>query len=58
MSTLFCEKLNQLEKFIFNFYDFDNDTSITKDDISVVFNYLPLNNKGKDNGLIKLKFEM
>lgn len=58
MVNIFCEKLNQLERFIFNFYDFDNDNYITREDVNVIFGYIPLNNKGKDNGLIKLKYEL
>ena len=58
MITLFCESINKLEKFIFNFYDFDRDCFITKEDVSLVFSYIPLNIKNKGNGINRLKFEM
>ena len=50
MTTLFTENFEQLAKFIFRFYDFDNDNKITKEDVRVVLSYVPLNidfNAGK-----------
>ena len=44
MCTLFCEEINSLIKFIFNFYDFDEDEYITFDDIHAVLSYLPIIN--------------
>ena len=58
MLTLFCERLDKIQKFIFNLYDFDQDGFITKEDIGVVFAYIPLNNINKGKGITKLKFEM
>lgn len=54
MTTLFCDGFDKLIKFIFKFYDFDNDKSITKEDIRVVLSYIPLNKSKVKN---KLKFE-
>ncbi len=50
MTTLFTENFEKLAKFIFRFYDFDNDNKITKEDVRVVLSYVPLNidfNAGK-----------
>ena len=44
MCTLFCEEINSLIKFIFDFYDFDEDKYITFDDIHAVLSYLPIIN--------------
>jgi Ca2+-binding EF-hand superfamily protein len=44
MCTLFCEEINSLIKFIFNFCDFDRDKYITFDDIHAVLSYLPIIN--------------
>ena len=44
MCILFCEEINSLTQFIFNFYDFDNDEYISFDDIHAVLSYLPIIN--------------
>ena len=44
MCTLFCEEINSLIKFIFNFCDFDRDKYITFDDVHAVLSYLPIIN--------------
>ena len=44
MCTLFCEEINSLIKFIFNFCDFDRDDFITFDDIHAILSYLPIIN--------------
>jgi hypothetical protein len=45
MVTLFSESYDSLSKFIFDFYDFDKDSYITKEDVRVVLSYIPLNTK-------------
>lgn len=57
MTTLFSESFDKMEKFIFNFYDFDKDGFITKEDVKVVLSYIPLNIKTKVNSGIRLKYE-
>ena len=42
MTTLFCGSYEETVKFIFNFYDIDNDGIITKEDIRVVLSYITL----------------
>lgn len=54
MVTLFVESYEKMLKFIFNFYDFDKDGTITKEDIRVVLSYIPLNTKQKAD---KLRYE-
>lgn len=56
MGTLFTENFDNLVKFIFNFYDFDNDGKISKEDIRTILSYVPLNtaNKYKKD---KMKYE-
>ena len=44
MSTIFCEEIDSLIQFIFNFYDFDGDEFITFDDVHAVLSYLPVIN--------------
>ena len=44
MCTLFCEEINSLIQFIFNFCDFDGDEFITFNDIHAVLSYLPIIN--------------
>ena len=56
MSCLFSENYEKLAKFIFDFYDFDKDGKISKEDIRVVLSYIPL--KTKKYSQMKLKFEM
>ena len=43
MLTLFTKGFDELVKFIFKFYDFDNDGEISKEDIRIVLSYVPLN---------------
>lgn len=43
MIIIFCENFEKLYKFIFDFYDFDKDGKISKEDIKVVLSYIPLN---------------
>lgn len=45
MVTLFSESYDSLSKFIFDFYDFDKDGYISKEDVRVVLSYIPLNTK-------------
>jgi tRNA A-37 threonylcarbamoyl transferase component Bud32/Ca2+-binding EF-hand superfamily protein len=56
MKTLFTENFQQLAKFIFKFYDFDNDNLITKEDVRVVLSYVPLNIDFNNNSK-KMKYE-
>ena len=42
MTTLFCGGYEETVKFIFNFYDMDNDGFIEKEDIRVVLSYITL----------------
>ena len=43
MLTLFTKGFDELVKFIFKFYDFDNNGEISKEDIRIVLSYVPLN---------------
>jgi len=43
MVILFTKPFEELIEFIFNFYDFDNDNLITKEDIRTVLQYIPIN---------------
>ena len=43
MKTLFFEEYEKNTQFIFDFYDFDNDGKINKEDIRVVLSYITLN---------------
>lgn len=45
MTVLFSENFEKLVNFIFNFYDFDKDGLISKEDVRVVLSYIPLNLK-------------
>ena len=42
MKTLFCDSFENCSKFIFDFYDFDKDSYITKEDIRTVLSYITL----------------
>ena len=42
MKTLFYEDFEKNSKFIFDFYDFDNDGKITKEDIRVILSYITI----------------
>lgn len=55
MTTLYSESFDKLLKFIFNFYDFDKDGKVSKEDLRVVLSYIPLKTKNFPN--FKLKFE-
>ena len=53
MTTLFCGGYEETVKFIFNFYDIDNDGLIEKEDIRVVLSYITLDDSPdiKDTGI-------
>ena len=42
MKNLFCEDYEQSSKFIFDFYDYDNDGKINKEDIRAILSYITL----------------
>ena len=42
MKTLFCGSYEETVRFIFNFYDMDNDGIINKEDIRIVLSYITL----------------
>lgn len=56
LTLLFTHNFDYLVKFIFKFYDFDNDGYITKEDIRTILSYVPLNTKNKYRK-DKLKYE-
>ena len=56
MSLLFSDSLNKLIKFIFSFYDFNNDGFINRDDIRIVLSYIP--NLYNFEGMINLEEEL
>ena len=45
MDTLFCDDYQEVLRFIFDFYDFDGDGKISKEDIRVVLSYVQFSNK-------------
>ena len=53
MIILFTESLNTLTKFIFTFYDFDQDGLITREDVRVVLSYVPLHTKNYSSKQLK-----
>jgi hypothetical protein len=55
MTTLFSENFENLAKLIFDFYDFDKDGIISREDVRVVLSYIPLNIQKYSK--LKLKFE-
>ena len=58
MTILFSENYEKLIEFIFDFYDFDKDGKISKEDVRVVLSYIPLNiTKLEKYSELKLKFE-
>lgn len=58
MTILFSENFEKLVNFIFNFYDFDKDGLISKEDVRVVLSYIPLNLKTSTKySNARLKFE-
>ena len=56
MIILFTESFDNLVKFIFNFYDFDHDGLISKEDVRMILSYVPLKISGKYSEY-KLKYE-
>ena len=42
MKNLFCEDFDKTSKFIFDFYDYDNNGKINKEDIRVILSYITL----------------
>ena len=51
MTSLFCESFEKTSKFIFDFYDFDKDGLIDKEDIRTVLSYIALNNENNNSEL-------
>ena len=49
MIILFTESFSNLVKFIFNFYDFNHDGIITKEDVRIVLSYVPVLQRKKIN---------
>ena len=45
MNTLFCGNYENVIRFIFDFYDFDGDGKISKEDIRVILSYVHFSNK-------------
>ena len=58
MTTLYCETFEMSAKFIFSFYDFNNDKKISKEDVRVVLSYVPLKRKIIQKETLKLNSEM
>lgn len=64
-NTLYYGNFKQTAKVIFNMFDFDRDGQVNKDDIKVLFSYLPLKSEDRqleslkeiDTILSKVKFE-
>lgn len=48
MRTLLTENYDKTSKFIFDFYDFDRDGLITKEDIRIVLSYISLSVKSNN----------
>ena len=42
MKNLFCEDYEKTSKFIFDFYDYDNDGKINKEDIKTILSYITI----------------
>lgn len=55
MSRIFVSEMDNLSQFVFEFYDFNNDGYVERDDVQVIFCYFPLN--AKKFRLIKLDSE-
>ena len=49
MNTLFCDNYKNILRFIFDFYDFDGDGKISKEDIRTVLSYVQFTNKKNEN---------
>ena len=58
MLTLFCGDYEKTLRFIFDFYDFDADGKISKEDIKVVLLYILNNNKNINGQNIKIISEI
>jgi Ca2+-binding EF-hand superfamily protein len=56
MRILFSENFDNLSKLIFNFYDFNKDGLVSKEEVRIVLSYVPLNTKAL-GGSGKLKYE-
>jgi Ca2+-binding EF-hand superfamily protein len=56
MRILFSENFDNLSKLIFNFYDFNRDGLVSKEEVRTVLSYVPLNNKNI-RSVNKLKYE-
>ena len=56
MLTLFSESLEVLIRFIFSFYDFDNDNLIKREDIKVILAYVPV--PSDFNAMVKVEDEL
>ena len=54
MRTLFYEDYEKNSKFIFDFYDFDNDGKISQEDIRVVLSYITLTYMDPNNSEKKI----
>jgi Ca2+-binding EF-hand superfamily protein len=52
---LYTQNYDYLTKLIFDFYDFDKDGKISREDVNVVLSYIPLNTKHINT--LKMKFE-
>ena len=57
MIILFSSDLDNLLQFIFQFYDFDKDDKITKEDVRMVLSYVPIYKKIKKHENKGLKFD-
>lgn len=49
LTTLFTETFDKLVKFIFDFYDYDKNGQINKEDVRIVLSYIPLTTISKVN---------
>lgn len=54
---LFTDTYDNFVKFIFDFYDFDKDGKISREDIQTVLSYIPLSSTMEKLSGYKLKFE-
>jgi Ca2+-binding EF-hand superfamily protein len=53
MRILFSESFESLSRLIFNFYDFNKDGLISKDEVRTVLSYVPLNTNIKSSNTLK-----